>query len=66
MTLTMSVCTLYGIRILRRDGGWCLSGCPADENLGDKPFPIGDMVIDMIAETDQNSDVQIILNEKSG
>ena len=42
------------------NGGWCLIGCPADSNLEDEPFPIGEMVIEMIADTDQDSAVKII------
>jgi hypothetical protein len=47
-----------------RNGGWCLIGCPMNDNLEDEPFTIGPMVIDMIAETDQNSNVDIILDGK--
>ena len=47
-----------------RNGGWCLIGCPMNDNLEDEPFIIGPLVIDMIAETDQNSNVDIILDGK--
>ena len=39
-------------------------GCPMNDNLEDEPFTIGPMVIDMIAKTDQNSNVDIILDGK--
>ena len=42
-----------------RNGGWCLIGCPADEKLDDEPL------IDLIAETSQNADVEIVRNEKT-
>ena len=35
-----------------------------NDNLEDEPFIIGPLVIDMIAETDQNSNVDIILDGK--
>ena len=47
-----------------RNGGWCLIGCPMNDDLEDEPFTIGPMVIDMIADTDQNENVDIILNGK--
>ena len=47
-----------------RNGGWCLIGCPMNDDLDDEPFTIGPMVIDMIADTDQNENVDIILNGK--
>ena len=47
-----------------RNGGWCLIGCPMNNKLEDEPFTIGPMVIDMIADTDQNENVNIILNGK--
>ena len=69
MTPTMIVSTQFGTRILNgwqrgRNGGWCLIGCPMNDNLKDEPFTIGPMVIDMIADTDQNENVDIILNGK--
>ena len=39
-------------------------GYPMNDNLEDEPFIIGPMVIDMIADTDQNENVDIILNVK--
>ena len=67
MTQTMIVSTQFGTRILNGsvavmvDG---LIGCPMNDNLEDEPFIIGSLVIDMIAETDQNSNVNIILDGK--
>ena len=39
-------------------------GCPMNDKLEDKPFPIGPMVIDLIAETEHNLNVNIILDGK--
>ena len=47
-----------------RNGGWCLIGCPLDDKLEDESFPVGQMLIDLIAGTDQNSNVDIILDVK--
>ena len=44
-----------------RNGGWCVIGVPADPNLDDEPFLIGTMVIDLIAETEQEKHVKIIM-----
>ena len=49
-----------------RNGGWCLIGCPADPKLDDEPFPIGEMVIELIADTDQDDAVQVVRNGKAG
>jgi len=49
-----------------RNGGWWVIGCSMDDKLDDEPFPIGQMTIDLIAETSQNANVQIIQNEKEG
>ena len=38
--------------------------CPANERLGDEPFPITQIVMDLIAETEQDNSIEIILNEK--
>ena len=46
------------------NGGWCLIGCPMNGKLEDEPFPIGPMVIDLIAEIIQNLNVDIILDGK--
>ena len=35
-----------------------------NDKLEDKPFPIGPMVIDLIAETEHNFNVNIILDGK--
>ena len=48
-----------------RNGGWCVIGCPMDDKLDDEPFQIGQMTLDLIAETTQNDNVDIILNEKT-
>ena len=47
-----------------RNGGWCLIGCSADDKLDDDPFPIGEMVISLIAKFGQDSNVNVVLNEK--
>ena len=47
-----------------RNGGWCLIGCPMNDKLEDETFPIGPMIIDLIAETKQNLYVDIILDDK--
>ena len=47
-----------------RDGGWCVIGEPADDEFEDEPFMIGDMLIDMIAETPQDGSVQVIQREE--
>jgi hypothetical protein len=47
-----------------RNGGCYWIGCPMNGKLEDKPFPIGAMVIDLIAETEQNLNVDIILDGK--
>ena len=47
-----------------RNGGWCLIGCPADDKLDDKPFSIAEMVISLIAKSGQDSNVDVVLNEK--
>ena len=39
---------------------------PADNDLDDEPFLIGDMVIGLIAKSDQEESVEIILNGKVG
>ena len=47
-----------------RNGGWCLIGCPADDKLDDEPLSIGEMVISLIARSDQDYNVDDVLNEK--
>ena len=47
-----------------RNGVWCLIGCPADDKLDDKPFSMGEMVISLIAKSGQDSNVDVVLNEK--
>ena len=47
-----------------RNGGWCLIVCPADDKLDDKPFSIAEMVISLIAKSGQDSNVDVVLNEK--
>ena len=49
-----------------RGGGWSLICQPADDDLDNEPFLIGDMVIGLIANTDQEESVEIILNGKVG
>ncbi len=43
-----------------RDGGWCLIGVCADDVYDDEPFIIGDMIIEMIAATEQERHIQIV------
>ena len=43
-----------------QDGGWCLIGVCADDMYDDEPFIIGDMIIEMIAATEQDPHVQIV------
>ena len=47
-----------------RNGGWCLIVCPADDKLYDEPFSIGEMVISLIAKSVQDSNVDVLWNEK--
>ena len=47
-----------------RNGGWCLIGCPADDKLGDEPFSIAEMVISLISKSGQDSNVDVVLNER--
>ena len=47
-----------------RNGGWCLIGCPADDKLCYEPFSIAEMVISLIAKSAQDSNVDVVLNEK--
>jgi len=43
-----------------RKGGWCVIGVPADDSLDDEPFLIGDMIIELIGDTDQAEHVRVI------
>ena len=43
-----------------RGGGWCVIGDSTDEKVEDETFKIGDMLIEMIAETDQTEGVEIV------
>ena len=43
-----------------RGGGWCVIGDSTDEKVEDEPFKIGDMMIEMTAETDQAEGVEIV------
>lgn len=42
-----------------RGGGWCAIGVPADKSLDDEPFLIGDMLVDLVKETEQDGKVSI-------
>ena len=65
MTQTMIVSTQFGTRISNGSVAVMgLIGYPMNDNLEDEPFIIGPMVIDIIAETDQNSNADIILDGK--
>lgn len=48
-----------------RKGGWCVIGVCADEQFEDEPFMIGDMLVEMIASTDQSSNVTIVSKTES-
>ncbi len=43
-----------------RDGGWCVIGVCADDVYDDEPLIVGDMLIEMIAATKQESHIQIV------
>ena len=43
-----------------REGGWCVIGDSTDEKVEDEPFKIGDMLIEMIADTQQAEGVEIM------
>jgi len=47
-----------------KDGGWHLIGNSSDESVEDEGFVIGEMVIGMIAETEQRPGVEIIHGEE--
>ena len=47
-----------------RNGGWCLIGCTSYEKLDGEPFSIAEMVISLIAKSGQDSNVDVVLNEK--
>ena len=42
------------------DGGWCVIGVCADDVYDDEPFIVGDMLVEMIAATQQESHIQIV------
>ena len=48
-----------------RGRGWHLIAVPSNKAFDDEPFQIGQMVIDLIAETDQNDNVKIVQNSKT-
>ena len=47
-----------------KDGGWHLIGNSSDESVEDEGFAIGEMIIGMIADTEQRSGVEIICEEE--
>ena len=47
-----------------RNSGWCLIGCPVDDKLDDEPLSIAEMVIILIEKSSQESNVDVMLNEK--
>lgn len=47
-----------------KDGGWHLIGNSSDESVEDEGFAIGEMIIGMIADTEQRSGVEIIREEE--
>ena len=42
------------------DGGRCVIGVCADDVYDDEPFIVGDMLVEMIAATQQESHIQIV------
>ena len=46
------------------NGDWCLIGCSADDKLDDELFSIAEMVISLIVKSGQDSNVDVVLNEK--
>ena len=68
MTLTMSVSTRCMIRIwsghVAGGGGWSLICQPHNDDFEDEPILIGEMVIGLITETEQEEGVEIIRNDK--
>ena len=49
-----------------RGGGWSLICQPHSDDFEDEPFLIGDMVIGLIADLEQEEGVEIIRNNKIG
>ena len=49
-----------------RGGGWSLICQPHSDDFEDEPFLIGDMVIGLIADSEQEEGVEIIRNDKIG
>ena len=47
-----------------KDGGWHLIGNSSDESVEDEGFAIGEMIIGMIADTEQRPGVEIIREEE--
>ena len=47
-----------------KDGGWPLIGNASDESVEDEGFAIGEMIIGMIADTEQRPGVEIIREEE--
>ena len=47
-------------------GGWSLICQPNSDDFEDEPFLIGDMVIGLIADSEQEEGVEIIRNDKIG
>jgi len=43
-----------------KDGGWHLIGNSSDDSVEDEGFAIGDIIIDMIADTEQSPGVEVI------
>ena len=68
MIPTISAFTLCGTKNMEcqrgRNSGWCLIGCPADDKLDDEPFSIAEMVISLISKSSQDSNFDVVLNEK--
>ena len=48
----------------RSGRGWSLICQPANEDIEDEPFLISDMVVELIADTDQEENVEILRNDK--
>ena len=58
-----TICSVYYENLEYRkgwDGGWCVIGVCADDVYDDEPFIVGDMLIEMITATEQESHIQFV------
>ncbi|KAL9189824.1 hypothetical protein ACHAXT_009499 [Thalassiosira profunda] len=47
-------------------GGWCVIAMPSEEGFEEEPFIIGDMIIELISDTPQASNIQIVRRAPGG